>query len=73
MKGRQIKVKANKIMAKYKVNKEKCLGCGICEANCPGAIEVGKNGKAKVLDSEKLAKCGGEEICPQGAIEKVEE
>ena len=60
-------------MAKYQVNKEKCLGCGVCMANCPGGTELGEDGKAKIIDSEKLEKCGGEEICPYGAIEKVKE
>ena len=58
---------------KYKINIEKCLGCGVCMANCPEATELGEDGKAKIIDSEKLEKCGGEEICPYGAIEKVKE
>jgi len=55
---------------KYNVNKEKCLGCGTCLAVCPEAIELEEDGKAKVIDSEKLRKCGGETICPYEAIEK---
>ena len=58
---------------KYKINKEKCLGCGVCMANCPGGTELGEDGKAKIIDSEKVEQCGGEEICPYGAIEKVKE
>jgi len=57
-------------MAKYQVNKEKCLGCGVCMANCPGGTELGEDGKAKIIDSEKVEQCGGEEICPYGAVEK---
>lgn len=59
-------------MAKYKVNKDKCIGCGLCVAECPGATELKDDGKAEVIDSEKLEQCGGEKICPQGAIEKTE-
>jgi len=59
-------------MAVYKVNKEKCIGCGLCVAECPGATELKEDGKAEVIDSEKLEQCGGEKICPQGAIEKIE-
>jgi len=55
---------------KYKINKEKCLGCGVCMANCPGGTELGEDGKAKIIDSEKVEQCGGEEICPYGAVEK---
>lgn len=60
-------------MAKYKINKDKCVGCGVCVATCDGATELGEDGKAKVLDHEKLEKCGGVEVCVYGAIEKEEE
>ncbi len=59
-------------MAKYKVNKEKCIGCGVCLTNCPGATKIGEDGKAEVIDQEKLEKCGGESVCPLEAIEKKE-
>jgi len=58
---------------KFRVNKEKCMGCGVCMANCPGSTEFDDDGKAKVIDSEKLEKCGGEEVCPYGAIEEIKE
>jgi ferredoxin len=60
-------------MAKYRINKQKCIGCGVCVATCEGAFELGEDGKSKIIDQEKAKECGGEEICPQGAIEKVEE
>jgi len=60
-------------MPKYKVNKEKCIGCGVCVANCPGATKIGEDGKAEVIDEEKLEKCGEENVCPVGAIVKVKE
>jgi ferredoxin len=56
----------------FKVNKEKCIGCQVCIVNCPGATRIGEDGKAEVIDQEKLEKCGGEEVCPVGAIEKKE-
>ena len=55
---------------KFKVNKDKCIGCGLCVATCPGATEMKEDGKAEVLDSEKLSQCGGESVCPYEAIEK---
>jgi ferredoxin len=55
---------------KYKINKEKCIGCGVCVATCDGATELAEDGKAKILDQEKLEKCGGEKVCPYEAIEK---
>ncbi|MBL7142161.1 MAG: ferredoxin [Candidatus Pacebacteria bacterium] len=57
----------------YKVNKEKCIGCGLCVTQCPGGTEMNDEGKAEVIDNQKLAECGGESICPYGAIEKKEE
>ncbi len=58
---------------KFKVNKEKCLGCGVCVATCPGGSELEEDGKAKIIDSEKLEKCGGKDLCPYGAIEEIKE
>lgn len=57
-------------MANYEVNKEKCLGCGVCTVNCPGGVELEGDGKAKVTDSEKVEQCGGVDVCPHGVIEK---
>ena len=58
-------------MPKYKINKEKCLGCGICQTDCPAAIKLGEDDKAEVIDEEKLKQCGGEKLCPYGAVEEV--
>ena len=57
-------------MANYKINKEKCLGCGLCVTNCDGGIELAEDGKAKIIDSKKVEECGGEKLCPYEAIEK---
>lgn len=58
---------------KYKVNKEKCTECQLCLQSCPGATKIGADNKAEVVDQKKLEECGGEEVCPIGAIEKVPE
>ena len=58
-------------MAKqFKINKEKCIGYGVCLVSCEGATELGEDGKARVINSEKLEKCGGKKICPYGAVEE---
>jgi len=57
----------------YKVNKQVCTGCQVCIQNCPGATKIGADGKAEVIDQKKLESCGGEKVCPFGAIEKTEE
>jgi len=56
----------------FRINKQKCTGCGICVNNCPGATRVGSDEKAEIVDQEKLEKCEGESVCPMGAIEKKE-
>lgn len=58
-----------------KINKEKCIGCGLCSNLCPEVFEMGEDGKAKVkeeADMEKNKECVEEAIegCPVGAIEK---
>ena len=55
----------------FKVNKNKCLGCGTCVQSCPGATKIGDDDKAEVIDQEKLKECGGKSVCPFGAIEEV--
>ncbi|NCF74865.1 MAG: (4Fe-4S)-binding protein [Xanthomonadaceae bacterium] len=52
----------------FKINKQECRGCGACINNCPGGIQIGSDGKAEIIDQEKLAKCGGKEVCPFGVI-----
>lgn len=58
-------------MKKFKIDKKKCVGCGMCVYNCSGATELNKDGKAEIINQEKLEKCGGENVCPFGAIEKI--
>ena len=51
----------------FKVDKEKCVGCGACVNVCPaGAISV-KDDKAVI--SDKCVDCGRcVQVCPAGAI-----
>jgi ferredoxin len=52
-----------------KINKEKCIGCGLCVSLCGQVFEMGKDGKAKVKAQKKLP-CVKEAIesCPASAI-----
>ena len=58
---------------KFKVNKEKCISCGVCISVCPEGADWDEDNKSKIIDSDKMAECGGETVCPYGAIEKVRE
>ena len=50
-----------------KIDAEKCIGCGACEAVCPDGFKL-VDGKAQVKDPK--AKCikEGADTCPVNAI-----
>ncbi|MFA5355568.1 MAG: 4Fe-4S binding protein [Candidatus Paceibacterota bacterium] len=54
----------------YKINKGKCIGCGACVIVCPEGIKLGEDGKAEVIDQEKIKKCAVKDVCPYEAIEE---
>ena len=54
-----------------KIDKEKCIGCGLCASVCGEVFEMADNGKARVK-AQKNASCIKEAIdsCPVDAISK---
>ncbi len=52
-----------------KVDKEKCIGCGLCAEVCPEVFEMGDDTKAKVK-AQKDIPCVKDAIdsCPADAI-----
>lgn len=61
----------------YKVNKGKCIGCGLCVSLCPEVFELGEDSKSEIkkeADLEKNKERIKEVIqsCPVGAIESKE-
>lgn len=58
-------------MAKVKVDKNKCIGCGACTATCPEVFELRADGKSHVKDQDACSKCDckmAAENCPVSAI-----
>jgi ferredoxin len=58
---------------KVKVDKNKCLGCGLCVSICPLIFEL-KNGKSQIIEKANLEKSKegvkeATENCPVQAIE----
>ena len=56
------------------VNKDKCIGCGLCASVCPDVFDMDENGeKAKVIAQEipKTSEASADEAkdnCPVDAI-----
>lgn len=61
-----------------KINKDKCIGCGMCVSTLDEVFDFDDDGQAKVIQSpikeenEDTAKeLAGDNGCPTGAIEEV--
>jgi len=61
-----------------RVNKDKCIGCGMCVSTLEEVFEFDEDGQAMVIqnpiseENEETAKeLAGDNGCPTGAIEEV--
>ncbi|AGB18723.1 NADH-quinone oxidoreductase subunit NuoF [Thermoanaerobacterium thermosaccharolyticum] len=58
-------------LLKFRIDPEKCKGCGICAKNCPTNAISGKVKQPHVIDQDKCIKCGTcMDKCPFDAIYK---
>ena len=54
-----------------KVDKEKCVGCGLCPILCPEIFEINEEGKATVISQKEDPHLKEAiEQCPEEAISK---
>ncbi|ADL68639.1 NADH dehydrogenase (quinone) [Thermoanaerobacterium thermosaccharolyticum DSM 571] len=58
-------------LLRFRIDPEKCKGCGICAKNCPTNAISGKVKQPHVIDQDKCIKCGTcMDKCPFDAIYK---
>ena len=52
----------------YIINKDDCIQCGACEAECPNGA-ISEQGGTYVIDEAKCEDCGDcVDVCPTSAI-----
>jgi NADH:ubiquinone oxidoreductase subunit F (NADH-binding) len=47
-----------KTLIQYKINSEKCTGCGICKKRCPQDAITGEKKNPHIINQSKCVKCG---------------
>lgn len=58
-------------MVKVKVDRETCIGCGVCVSLCPTVFALDEEGKSKVIKQPEEGECdidAAASSCPVGAI-----
>jgi ferredoxin len=54
-------------MNKFKIDKSKCIGCGMCADICPDGFEI-IDGKSRIKNGNAICLKDAAEACPRNAI-----
>ena len=66
--------KVCKELIQYRIDPEKCKGCGLCLKKCPSGAISGKEKSVHMIDVEKCTKCGiCFDVCKLDAVSKISE
>ena len=55
----------------FVIDESKCIGCGICEGECPTEA-ISPSGDVYVIDADECIDCGAcAAVCPEEAISEA--
>lgn len=58
-----------KNLTSFYIEKDSCIGCGLCAKKCPVDAITGNKKEPHIIDMEKCIKCGTcYSVCPTGAV-----
>jgi NADP-reducing hydrogenase subunit HndC len=58
-----------KALITFRINPDKCTGCGLCKKNCPVQVISGERKEPHVIDTSGCIKCGMcKDVCPFDAV-----
>ena len=43
---------------KVSINRDKCIGCDVCEATCPDVFKLAEDGKSSVVEKHRKGSLG---------------
>ena len=53
---------AGVIAVKVRIDREGCIGCGVCQALCPEVFKLVKDGKSSIVEKHRKGSLGEGEV-----------